>query len=176
MKAEELANCINTARHYPDGGAACEAIVALADQLADAQRNAAQAVARVRELEGEVASVREHALPLTPTTFAGPATGNDLIDRLRGIYVVPVVGERRFDASAINLEAAARLEVTERDRADAAALLTDCADMLAQVEEYIREDQDEVDEDEVGYLPLIGKVRNLVDRLATSTAGKEGPS
>lgn len=145
------------------------------DQLADAQRTAAQAVARVRELEGELGYAREHALPLPLTPWAGPATGNDMVDRLRGIYVMPVIGERRFGASAINLEAAARLEVTERDRADAAGLLTDCADMLAQAEEIIRDDQsdDELDDDEEGYLPLIGKVRNLVARLTASAAGRE---
>lgn len=78
---------------------------------------------RVAELDAQLQATREHALPLTPTPYAGPATGNDLVDRLRGIYVVPVVGERRFDASSINLEAAGRIVELERDRDELLALL-----------------------------------------------------
>lgn len=79
---------------------------------------------RNRELVAQLGATREHALPLTPTPCTGPATGNDLVDRLRGIYVVPVVGERRFDASEINIEAAARIEALERDRAKGGAAVT----------------------------------------------------
>jgi hypothetical protein len=67
---------------------------------------------RIAELEANLKATREHALPLQPTPYTGAATGVDLVDRLRGIYTTPV-GERRFDASTINLEAADRIAELE---------------------------------------------------------------
>lgn len=82
---------------------------------------------------------------LDPTEYDGQATGIDLIDRLRGIYVNPG-GERRFGSSAINREAAAEIE-RQRGRAERAETrerflneartraVDDAAAMAAEVEQ-----------------------------------------
>ena len=56
------------------------------------------------------------------TTPGEAATGDDLVDRLRGIYTHPE-GERRFHSSSINREAADRIRELSRDAELAAALV-----------------------------------------------------
>lgn len=54
---------------------------------------------------------------LDPTEYGGPSTGVDLVDRLRGIYISALGGERRFGSSAINREAAVEIKQLQ-DRLD----------------------------------------------------------
>jgi len=78
-------------------------------------------------------------------------------------------------ASIMDLYADKRVAEMTRERKKSAKLLTACADMLAQAEDIIRDDQDEVDEDEEGYLPLIAKARNHVYVLTGDSADAAAP-
>lgn len=115
LSAEQLAEWVRSARANT-----CEyesfwgAIRTLADQLATAIRERDEQRGRADALAARV---------LDPTEYDGPATGIDLVDRLRGIYANALGGERRFGSSTINREAAAEIERL-RGRAERAEALS----------------------------------------------------